>query len=87
MRHSHFARAIFCLEHEWNQLVPTDGNLSKVKLAKVRALITNMPHIMHALVDGMATDHMVGIVHTSVHPFNIVLDFTKDLKVQIGIID
>ena len=46
-----------------------------------------MPHIVHALVDGMATAHMARIVHTDVHPFNIVLDFTKDLKVQIGIID
>ena len=81
MRHSHFAQAIFCLEHGWNQPIPTDGKLSKVKLAKVKALITTMPHIMHALVDGMATAHMAGIVHTDVHPFNIVLDFTKDLKV------
>ena len=52
-----------------------------MKLAKLRALITNMSHIMHALVDGMATAHMAGIVHTNVHPFNIVLDFMKGLKV------
>ena len=52
-----------------------------MKLARVKALITNIPHIMHALVDGMATAHMAGIVHTNVHPFNIVIDFTKDLKV------
>ena len=86
-QHSHFARAIHCLEHGWNRPVRADENLSKVNLARVRALITNMPHIMHALVDGMATAHMAGIIHTDVHPFNIVLDFTKDLKVQIGIID
>ena len=81
MRHSHFARVIHRLEHGWNRPVPAHENLSKVKLARVRALITNMPHIMHALVDGMATAHMAGIVHTDVHPFNIVLDLTKDLKV------
>ena len=42
---------------------------------------------MHALVDGMAIAHMAGIVHTDVQPSNIVLDFMKDLKIQIGIID
>ena len=47
----------------------------------------NMPHIMHALVDGMAAAHMAGILHTDLHPFNVVLDFTKDLKARVGIID
>ena len=87
VQYSHFARAIHRLEHGWNWAVPTDENLSAMKLARLRALITNMPHIMHALVDGMAAAHMEGIVHTDIHPFNIVLDFIKDLKVQIGIID
>ena len=61
--------------------------MSKVNLATVREIGANMLHIMHALVDGMAIDHMARIVHTNVNPFNIVLDFTKDMKVQIGIID
>ena len=52
-----------------------------MNLARVRVSITNMPHIMHALVDGMATAHMARIIHTDVHPFNTLLDFTKDLKV------
>ena len=58
-----------------------------MKLTKVRAIVTNMPHIMHALVDGMVAAHMAEIVHTNIHTFNLVLDFMKDLKVQIGIID
>ena len=52
-----------------------------MKLARVKAVVTNMPHIMHALVDGMEISHMAGIVHTDVNPLNIVLDFMKDLKV------
>ena len=47
----------------------------------------NMPRIMHALVDGLAAAWMAGISHTNLHPFNVDIDFTKDMKSCIGIID
>ena len=47
----------------------------------------NMPHIMHAIVAGMNAAHMAGILHTDLHPFNVMLDFTRDMHVHVGIID
>ena len=50
-------------------------------------MVANMPHIMHDCIDGMVVVHMVGILHININPFNLVIDFTKDLKFQVGIID
>ena len=71
---------MFCLEHGWKKPFPIDENC-QVKLARVKAVVINMPHIMHVLVDGIAVAHMAGILHTKIHPFNLVLDFMKYLKV------
>ena len=46
-----------------------------------------MPAILHALVDGVAVAHTAGIVHCDLHPFNIMLDYTRTNQPQIGIID
>ena len=46
-----------------------------------------MPAILHALVDGIAATHTAGIVHCNLHPFNIMLDYTRTNQPQIGIID
>lgn len=56
-------------------------------MAQIKATVVNMPHIMHAIVDGMNAAHMAGIVHTDLHPFNIMLNFTRDMHVRVGIID
>lgn len=47
----------------------------------------NMPHIMHAIIVGMNAAHMPKILHTDLHPFNVMLDFTRDMHVRVGIID
>ena len=46
-----------------------------------------MPHIMHAIIDGVTEAHTAGMTHNDLHAFNIVLDFTKDNKPRVGIID
>ena len=58
-----------------------------MQLARVKEVVLKMPHIMHALVDGMVAAHMAGIIHLDLHLFNIVMDFTKDQKARAGIID
>ena len=58
MQYSEFKKAMFRLEQGWKKPPPTDQRLSQVQLAKVKAVAMNMPHIMHALVDGMAAAHM-----------------------------
>lgn len=87
MRYSEFTKAMYRLEQGWKRPPPSDTRLSQVQIARIKAMAMNMPHIMHALVDGMAAAHMAGIVHFDLHPFNVVLDFTKDVKARIGIID
>lgn len=86
-RHSEFTRAMFRMDQGWRAPPPAVIPLNQVQRAKVKQVILNMPHIMHALVDGLAAAHTAGIIHTDLHPFNIVLDFTRDLKTRVGIID
>ena len=50
-------------------------------------LVQHMPAILHALVDGIAATHTAGIVHCNLHPFNIMLDYTRTNQPQIGAID
>lgn len=35
----------------------------------------------------MAAAHSAGVLHTDLHAFNIVLDFTRNMHVRVGIID
>lgn len=56
-------------------------------MAKAKKIVTNMAHILHAQIDVMAMTHIIGILHTNLHPFNIVMDFIKDLVPQVNIID
>ena len=46
-----------------------------------------MPTILYALVDGVAAAHIASIVHCNLHPFNIMLDYTRKNQPRIGIID
>ena len=46
-----------------------------------------MPAILHAIVDGVAAAHASGIIHCDLHPFNIMLDFTRTEQPRVGIID
>lgn len=92
MQYSEFTKAMFHLDHNWKKPPPADQILSQVHLAKLKVVAINMPHIMNALVDGMAATHMAAahmaeIVHIHLHPFNVVLDFTKGVKARVGIID
>ena len=57
------------------------------ELARIRGFIENMPHIMHAIVNGMKDAHVVGFVHCDLHTRNICLDFTRDNLCKVGIID
>lgn len=86
-RDSSFVKSMFRLDHGWKAPPPNDIQLNEFQIAKVREVVLNMPNIMHALVDGIAAAHSAGIIHTDLHPFNIMLDFTRDVKARIGIID
>lgn len=57
------------------------------ELARVKAFVENLPHIIHALVEGMKDAHNVGFVHCDLHAKNVVLDFTRDNACRVGIID
>lgn len=82
-----FRRTIHRLHEGWSNAPLPDRPLTEVQHAEVRAVIHNMPHIMHAIVEGLNAAHMAGILHTDLHPFNIMLDFTRDTHVRVGIID
>ena len=76
-----FRCTIHRLQEGWKSAPAPDHPLSKVQHAHIRAIVINMPHIMHAIVDGLCASHMAGILHTDFHPFNLMLDFTRDLHV------
>lgn len=61
--------------------------LDSVQLDHVKSFTENMTNVMHAMADGMRTAHGAGIVHCDLHSKNVVLDFTKENKVRVGIID
>ena len=86
-KHSEFVRAMFRLDYRWSKSPPQDKQLTLIQLARIKEVVLHMPHIMHALVDGLKAAHMAGIIHTDLHPFNIVLDFIQMQKPRIGIID
>lgn len=85
--HGEFRRTIHRLKEGWKSAPAPDHQLSEVQHAQIRACVMNMPHIMHAIVAGMNAAHMAGILHTDLHPFNVMLDFTRDMHVRVGIID
>ena len=66
---------------------PVNKQLSEIQLARVKEVVLNMPHIMHVLVDGLKAAHMASIIHTNMHPFNIVMDFMLTQQPGFGIID
>ena len=53
-KHNKFTRAKFHLEQEQRRPPPIDQSLRQVQLTRFKEVVLNMPHIMHALVDGMA---------------------------------
>ena len=69
-RFSEFTRAIFRLDRGWRHPPPDNNVLSHLELSKIKQIVMTMPHIMHALVEGLAAAHVAGIVHTDLHPFN-----------------
>ena len=61
--------------------------MTQVQTAWMKTLVQHMPAILQTLVDGVAGAHTAGIVHCNLHPFNIMLDYTRINQPQIGIID
>ena len=83
-----FRRTIYRLKHGFHfNNPPSTPLVSDVDLARLKAVVDNILPIMHAVIDGMAAAHSAGVLHTDLHAFNIVLDFTRDMHVRVGIID
>ena len=66
---------------------PQDFKPYDYELACIRGFIENMPHIIHAIVNGMKDAHIVGFLHCDIYTRNICLDFTRDQICKVGIID
>ena len=70
-----------------DRAAPQDFKPFDYELARICGFIDNMPHIIHAIVNGMKDAHTVGLLHCDLHTRNICLDFTRDHICKVGIID
>ena len=46
------------------------------ELARISSFIENMPHIAHAMVNGIKEAHAMGFVHCDLHTSNTYLDWS-----------
>ncbi|MCO5546586.1 hypothetical protein L7F22_000015 [Adiantum nelumboides] len=61
--------------------------LSPSDFTQIMAFSNWLPSIIASLVQTMNFAHAQNVVHCDLHPFNIMLDFAKDCKPRIGVID
>ncbi|KAI5059692.1 hypothetical protein GOP47_0026011 [Adiantum capillus-veneris] len=52
-----------------------------------KSLSMHVSGVIHALVQALAHAHPTGVLHTDLHPWNVMLDFTEDGILRVGIID
>ena len=54
---------------------------------RLSVLINYAPSIIHALVQSLLFAHDHGVLHNDLHPWNVVIDITKEGIPRVGIID
>ena len=79
IKHNDFHMVMYHLQYGGKK-PHAQHHLSQNWIAKVKAIASNMPHIMHVLVKVMVATCIVRIININLHPFYIVLDYAKDLE-------
>ena len=55
-----------------------EPEISLLDMSRISAFCEHGPHLIHAMVQSMSFLHENGVVHCDMHPFNMMLDFTRE---------
>lgn len=68
------------LDFEWKQRI-------EEKLNSAKSICAHALSLIYALVKALRFAHDEEVIHNDLHPWNMMLDFMKDIIPWIGIID